>query len=272
MSTLVYRGLCTLLRRYDPPLRVVQVRARHPERRTVPDTSIGINHFIRVISALDDVDELEYPFHVVYSSLHPVPMQFNMRVQGVFIDGDLTPYGNWAYNGEIGPDPLQWMQLYWGYSAFKEQFEAQNAHLRAVVDACFSQVGLPAPQAETPPLLCLRRRIFRTLADAQVGYALRFDELRPDGTLLRCGPNDIYPGDVVEALVTVDIAVTRAEDTIPRTSVYLSFNRVTVIATEQDMWTLTGEKYERPDRDSRLDFYTAGNMGWSGPYAPAIDP
>lgn len=46
---------------------------------------------------------------------------------------------------------------------------------------------------------------------------------------MRCNPNQFYRGDLVEAIATVDIAVEPAEDTVPRTSIYLSFNRVTCV-------------------------------------------
>lgn len=95
---LVYkdRGVNTLLHRYDPPLQVVRIRARRPETGIVPDSQQGINHFIQVISALDIEDNLHYPFYVIYSEKWPVPMHFNVRVQGIMAAGCLDPFGDFS--------------------------------------------------------------------------------------------------------------------------------------------------------------------------------
>lgn len=51
-----------------------------------------------------------------------------------------------------------------------------------------------------------------------------------DGGLSVSNANNFYRGDLVEAIVTVDICVEGKEDFIPRTSVFLSFNRATLVA------------------------------------------
>lgn len=58
-------------------------------------------------------------------------------------------------------EALQWMQLTWGYPRFKAQFDAQNAHLREIINACYSQLRLPELPPDVPHFLCLRRRVFR---------------------------------------------------------------------------------------------------------------
>lgn len=90
------RGVNTLLHRYDPPLQAVRVRVRRPETEIVPDSQQGINHFLQVISALDVEDNLHYPFYVIYSEKWPVPMHFNVRVQGILAGGCLDPFGDWS--------------------------------------------------------------------------------------------------------------------------------------------------------------------------------
>lgn len=61
-------------------------------------------------------------------------------------------------------DPLQWIQLTWGYPQFKTKFDAQVSHLKLVIDACYAQLGLQAPPIEIPSLLSLRRRVYRSVS------------------------------------------------------------------------------------------------------------
>lgn len=62
----------------------------------VPDFQRDINQFLQVISAMDVVDDLDFPFHVIYKAKWPAPMQFNVRVQGIFAGGCLDPFGDWT--------------------------------------------------------------------------------------------------------------------------------------------------------------------------------
>lgn len=90
------RGLRTLLHSYTPPLRTVQARARNPSTSVVPDVKTDLHTFIRVVSAADIMDDSSYPFYVIYQSPSALPMQFNVRVQGIFVDGCLDMSGfNW---------------------------------------------------------------------------------------------------------------------------------------------------------------------------------
>lgn len=90
------RGLNTLLYRYEPPLHAVRVRSRRPETYIVPDSQEGIHQFIRVVSAMDLNDDLQFPFYVIYQEQWPGALQFNVRVQGILAGGCLEPFGDWT--------------------------------------------------------------------------------------------------------------------------------------------------------------------------------
>lgn len=73
------------------------------------------------------------------------------------------------------------------------------------------------------------------ISDDRVNAALRLDHLKEDGTLERASSKDFYRGDLVEAIATVDISVQSGKDLVPRTFVYLSFNRATVVTCAHRM-------------------------------------
>ncbi|EIM85261.1 uncharacterized protein STEHIDRAFT_111872 [Stereum hirsutum FP-91666 SS1] len=257
-----HHGLNTLLHQYDPPLRAVLVRNRNPATHIVPDSEVNIHQFLQVVSALDSVHDLPFPFHVVYRSQLPLPMQFNVPVQGIVAGACLDPFGE-TLSDIDDSDPLQWLQLTWGYPQFKTKFDAQASHLKIIIDACYAQLGLQAPSTEILPLLSLRRRVYRS-----VNHALRLDELLDDGSLVMCNPNQFYRRDLVEAIATVDIAVEPAEDTVPRTSIYLSFNRVTCVLYAnklEQLSMLAGEECQLPSKDELLNHRSTANMGWHAP-------
>lgn len=73
------------------------------------------------------------------------------------------------------------------------------------------------------------------ISDDRVGAALRLDHLKDDGTLERASSRDFYRGDLVEAIATIDISVKSGKDLVPRTFIYLSFNRATVVTCAHRM-------------------------------------
>lgn len=124
-----------------------------------------------------------------------------------------------------------------------------------------------------------------SITDAIIGYKLILNRLCEDGTLAVCRPREFYRGDLVEAIVKIDVTVENAEDSIPRTSIYLSFSRVisvmcaghleqvrishirtlSVMLTQIQMTDLAGETCYMPARDELLDHRSQANMGWCAP-------
>lgn len=97
------------------------------------------------------------------------------------------------------------------------------AHL---IDSVFHQLDIRSPvPTNLPDTLTLRRRI-RDGTSSQNRTLDLFMETDP-GCRTKCTALDIGFGDLIEALVKVDIVSERDKDGLPRTHVFLSPERVT---------------------------------------------
>lgn len=163
---------------------------------------------------------------------------------------------------------------------------------------------LSAPSYQQSDILCLRRRVWQ---DVGICLLSRLPQLivpqrierRPD-PLLRvelingagdpqsCVLSDIRRGDLVEAIVSIEIAVVEAPDGIPRTSVFFSFSRVTRLYRAMELrivrplpktpfapWLISYKQCSDdicvlPEVLDQKDYRTTGNIGFM-PYVPAVD-
>lgn len=125
-----------------------------------------------------------------------------------------------------------YIRLVPGYQRWQQPFQKQRQALSNVIHAIFLQLGLEAPSStETPPAtIVFNRRLL-------LGAA-RFPEVAVmgrRGELEDAVEGELDAGDLVDITAWFDIAVVQGNDGLPRTSVFMAFDRVVRLRTQMEL-------------------------------------
>lgn len=119
---------------------------------------------------------------------------------------------------------MQYIRLAGAFNGIDGPFQHQMHILMTLFETVFETLGVSSPVPFEPPhTLVLCRRPTRSPILFEVEEK---DHLPTPYTTL-----DLQWGDFVEVSTSIDIVLTRGEDGLPRTNVYLSFDRVTLLCS-----------------------------------------
>ncbi|EIM87307.1 uncharacterized protein STEHIDRAFT_156288 [Stereum hirsutum FP-91666 SS1] len=185
----------------------------------VPQGSQELMQWLRVVSTADPSSwPLNYPFRVVYAHLLPCfsPPSVEVRIQGVIEDGSVKR-GVWVQRPKVfGQESIRWLRLGYGKAEHQERFQTQLRTLRSIADTCKRQLSLPPSTLPLPTSICLRRRT-PEFGDSMTAPIV--NEINgKTGVLEKRSLNDLRVGDMLDINVDVEVAVYRAEDSVPRTA------------------------------------------------------
>ncbi|EIM82864.1 uncharacterized protein STEHIDRAFT_160485 [Stereum hirsutum FP-91666 SS1] len=216
-------------------------------------------NYIRLVSNSGGSAPASYPFAVLDSR---TAKPLTLTVRGVVQDFALGEEGDGGMHpsGFGGWELIAFTRLVPGYAAWYDQFRAQMRGIANIIEAIFLHLGLPPPAntIDLPTALVLRRRLLPGDFHPEVQVQAC------DGGLCAARDGDLDVGDLVDVSAWFDIAVMKGSDGIPRTAVFLAFDRVVRIRrqTEIEMMDRVG-LFEPSLMASRFDYVYGENLGWT---------